>query len=173
MAVGDGRVDGGCREDGDSSVSSLRRGEINECGVAVDLGESDGLGETVTLGAAEALGLGDADGRGATDGLGDADVFLRKFHLKVELLASAVSMLVAVNTSPPLKVPSVLFAGKVAVGGWPTGIGSYVSSTTGFICLPPNCDFKFAIVTGAPLVAFVSATHFVFAESISTKFSLI
>ena len=126
MADGDGRVDGG------ASDSSLRRGEINECGVALERGEIDGFGETVTLGAMEALGLGasesfglgDGDGREATDGAGEGLVFLGRFRLNAELFASAASILATVRTSPPLKVPSVLLAGNVAVGGWPTGIGS-------------------------------------------------
>jgi hypothetical protein len=126
FAEGDGRVEGG------SSDSSLRRGEINECGVALDRGDIDGFGETVTLGATEAFGLGaseafalgDGDGRVATDGAGDGVVFLGRLKLKAELFASAASMLATVRISPPLKVPSVLFAGNVAVGAWPTGIGS-------------------------------------------------
>ena len=126
MAEGDGRVEGG------SCDSSLRRGEISECGVALERGEIDGFGETVTLGATDALGLGasetlglgDGDGRDATDGAGDGVVFLGRFKLKAELFASAASILATVRMSPPLKVPSVLFAGNVAVGGWPTGIGS-------------------------------------------------
>ena len=111
MAEGEGR------EDGDSSDSSLCRGEINECGVALDLGETDGFGETVTLGAAEALGFGDDDGRAVDAGEGEVVVLLRKFQLKAELFARAVSMLATVSTSPPLKLPSVLLAGRVAVGG--------------------------------------------------------
>ena len=82
-------------------------------------------------------------------------------------------MLAAVRTSPLPKLPSDLSAGNVAVGGWPTGIGSYVSPTAGFTSLPASCDFKFAIVTGIPSVALVSVTHFVFAESIRSRFSRI
>ena len=121
MAEGEGR------DEGDSSDSSLCRGEISECGVALDLGERDGRGETeglgdaVTLGSAEGFGLGETDG---DDGVGEEVVLLRTFQLKAELLASAVSILATVSTSPPLKLPSVLSAGNVAVGGWPTGIGS-------------------------------------------------
>lgn len=122
FAEGDGR------DDGDSSVSSRCLGEIRECGVALDFGETDGFGEAVTLGstdgAAEGLGFGDIRGVEAIDGAGDAVVLLRKFQLNAELLASAVSIVATVRTSPPVKVPSVLFAGNVAVGGWPTGIGS-------------------------------------------------
>ena len=120
MAEGEGRVDGV------SSGSSRCRGEIRECGVALDLGESDGLGEAVSLGAAEGLGFGDTRGVDPIDGdgAGEGVVLLRKLQLKAELFASAISMLATVRTSPPAKVPSVLFAGNVAVGGWPTGIGS-------------------------------------------------
>jgi hypothetical protein len=125
-------AEGEGRDDGDSSLSSLCRGEINECGVELDLGESDGLGETdglgdaVTDGSADGCSFGEADGRTVElgDAEGEAVVLLRKLQLNAELLASAVSMLATVRTSPPLKLPRVLFAGNVAVGGWPTGIGS-------------------------------------------------
>jgi len=119
FAEGDGR------DDGDSSFSSCCRGEISECGVALDLGDIDGFGEAVSLGVVdgvtEGFGLGEID-----RGVGDVVVvvlFLR-FQLKAERFANAVSMLATVITSPPLNVPRVLFAGNVAVGGWPTGIGS-------------------------------------------------
>ena len=85
-------------------------------------GDAAGLGETVTLGAADAIGFGDADTAGA--GIGVVVVVLRVLQLKAVLLASAVSRLAAVTTSPPPKVPSVLPAGIVAVGACPTGIGS-------------------------------------------------
>lgn len=123
FAEGDGR------DDGDSSFSSCCRGEISECGVALDLGDIDGFGEAVSLGVAEGAAEGAAEGFGFGEmegGVGDAVVvvlFLR-FQLKAELFANAVSMLATVITSPPLNVPRVLFAGNVAVGGWPTGIGS-------------------------------------------------
>ena len=83
----------------------------------LDRGETDGggFGDAVTLGAAEGFGLGDASVDG---GVGEeVVVLLRRFHLNAELFANAVSMLTTVRTSPPLKLPSVLFAGNVAVGG--------------------------------------------------------
>ena len=104
---------------------------MRECGDALDFGETDGFGETVTLGATESFGLGDGDGEGreaidgaGEDGVGDDVVLLRRFQLNDELLARAVSTVATVITSPPLKVPSVLLAGNVAVGARPTGIGS-------------------------------------------------
>lgn len=121
FAEGDGRDEGG------SSVSSVCRGEISECGVELDLGESDGFGATVSLGAAVTLGAAEGFGFGEIDGgVGDEVVVVLffKFQLKAELFASAVSIVATVIASPPPKVPSVLFAGSVAVGGWPTGIGS-------------------------------------------------
>ena len=90
----------------------------------LDLGETDtgGFGDAVTLGAAEGFGFGDASVDG---GVGEeVVVLLRRFHLNAELFANAVSMLATVRTSPPLKLPSVLLAGNVAVGGCPTGMGS-------------------------------------------------
>jgi hypothetical protein len=45
-------------------------------------------------------------------------------------------MAAAVSTSPSLNPPSDFFAGSVAVGAWPTVIGSYRSSTTGLISFP-------------------------------------
>ena len=109
MAEGDGR------EEGDSSDSSCCRGDISECGVALDFGETDGFGEAVSLGAADGLGFGDASVDG---GVGEeVVVLLRRFHLNAELFANAVSILATVRTSPPLKLPRVLFAGNVAVGG--------------------------------------------------------
>ena len=123
-------AEGEGREEGDSSVSSRCRGEISECGVELDRGEVDGLGATVSLGAAVTLGAAEGFGFGEIEGgVGDVVVvvvvvlFLR-FQLKAELFASAVSIVATVITSPPPNVPSVLFAGSVAVGGWPTGIGS-------------------------------------------------
>ena len=118
FAEGDGRDEG---DDGDSSGSTFCRGEISECGDALALGETNGFGETVTLGALLGVAEGFAE---VKDGEGDAVVFLNALQLNEVLEARAVSMLPAVSTSPPLKVPSVLFAGSVAVGGWPTGIGS-------------------------------------------------
>ena len=122
-------ADGDGREAGGSSLSSRCRGEISECGEALDFGETEGFGVTVTLcavdGATEGVGFGVVD-----DGVGDAVVVVvvvvlfLKFQLKAEVFANAVSIVATVITSPPLKVLSVLFAGSVAVGGWPTGIGS-------------------------------------------------
>lgn len=120
-------AEGEGRDEGDSSVSSRCRGEISECGVELDFGEGDGFGATVSLGAAVTLGAAEDFGFGEIDGgVGDEVVVVLffKFQLKAELFANAVSMLATVITSPPLKVPRLLFAGKVAVGGWPTGIGS-------------------------------------------------
>jgi len=110
-------------------LSSLCRGEISECGVALDFGESEGFGEAVSLGVVEGAADGATDGFGFGEidrGVGDAVVvvlFLR-FQLKADVFANAVSMVATVIASPPMKFPRVLLAGNVAVGGWPTGIGS-------------------------------------------------
>jgi hypothetical protein len=120
---------GDWREDGEFSGSTLCRGEISERGGALDLGETEGIGDAVTLGEGE--GFGDAATLGAAEDFGEVEgaivgvVVLRfAFQENVELSANAFSRLAAVTTSPPLNVPSVLLAGIVAVGGWPTGIGS-------------------------------------------------
>ena len=127
FAEGDGRDDGG------SSFSSRCRGEINECGVALDLGEMDGFGEAVSLGVVDGAIEGATEGAIEGFGLGEIDrgvgdvvvvVLFLRFQLKAEVFAKAVSMVTTVMTSPPPNVPRVLFAGNVAVGGWPTGIGS-------------------------------------------------
>ena len=97
--------------------------------MALDLGDSDGFGEAVSLGVVEGAADGATEGFGFGEmegGVGDAVVvvlFLR-FQLKADVFANAASMLATVITSPPLNVPRVLFAGNVAVGAWPTGIGS-------------------------------------------------
>ena len=120
-------AEGDCREEGDSSGSTLCRGEIRECGEALDLGgvegwaEMDGFGETVTLGAG--VGFCEDCGAGVEEVIGVV-VLRLKFQENMELFASAFSRLEAVTTSPPLNVPRVLLEGIVAVGGWPTGIGS-------------------------------------------------
>ena len=106
---------------------------MSERGGALDLGETEGFGDAsspgVDDGFGEAATLGAVEGFGENDGAGVGDemvvVVLRfTFQVNAELLASAFSKLAAVRTSPPLKVPSVLLAGKVAIAGWPTGIGS-------------------------------------------------
>jgi len=119
LADGDGRDEGG------SSDSSLWRGEIRECGVLLDLGETDGRcdgggdgsGGTVTVGSTDGLGLGETRREAVAVGEGAVVVLLRRFQLSAELFARAASRLATVSTSPPLKLPSVLFAGNVAVGG--------------------------------------------------------
>lgn len=91
------------------------------------MGETEGAGEGEGLG--DTGGLGVADAFGEMEGVGVAAkkalvVLCFMFQLNAELLASAFSRLATVTTSPPLKVPSVLLAGSVAVGAWPTGMGS-------------------------------------------------
>jgi len=49
-------ADGEGRDEGDSSDSSRCRGEIKECGVPLDLGDTEGFGDAVTVGAALAFG---------------------------------------------------------------------------------------------------------------------
>ena len=101
-------------------------------------GETDGFGAAVTSGAV--LAFGEAVGTAVGEGLvppSDHGILVVVERHDSEF-AKAVSMLATVRTSPPLKLPSVLFAGNVAVGAWPTGIGSYVSPTTGLISLPPK-----------------------------------
>ncbi len=119
MAVGDGPVEG------ESSGSTLCRGEIREWGDELDLGEAedfgdgegdgDGFGEAVTLGAV--VGLGDDCGAGVGEEERVVLLFRFTFQVNTELFASAFSMLAAVTTSPPLNGPSVLLEGIVAVGG--------------------------------------------------------
>jgi hypothetical protein len=131
-------ADGDGREDGDSSGSTLWRGEISECGAELDLGEvvgfgeTDGLGDAVTEGATELLG----ETPGVTVGVGlepkGQVVVLFENHL-TELLSRSFSIISAVRTSPSLNLLSDFVAGRVAVGAWPTGIGSYCSPTAGLI----------------------------------------
>lgn len=127
MAEGDGPVEG------ESSGSTLCRGEIREWGDELDLGEAEdfgdgdgegeGFGEAVTLGAV--VGLGDDCGAEVGEGAERVVALFRfTFQVNTELFASAFSMLATVTTSPPLKGPRVLLVGIVAVGGWPTGMGS-------------------------------------------------
>ena len=119
MADGDGRDEGG------SSESSLWRGEISECGVPLDFGETDGLcdgggdgsGGADTLGSTDGLGLGETEREAVGVGEAAVVVLFRRFQFSAELLARAASRLATVRTSPPLKLPSVLFVGNVAVGG--------------------------------------------------------
>ena len=123
MADGDGPVEG------ESSGSTFCRGEIREWGVELDLGEDfgdgdgggDGFGEAVTLGAV--VGFGDDCGAGVEEKR-VVGLFRFTFQVNTELFASAFSMLAAVTTSPPLNGPRVRLVGIVAVGGWPTGMGS-------------------------------------------------
>jgi len=113
LAEGDGRDEG---DDGDSSGSTFCRGEMSKCGDALGFGETKGFGEAVTLGALLGAAVGFGFGE-VKAGEGEAVVFLNALQLNELLEARAVSMLLAVSTSPPLKLPSVLFAGSVAVGG--------------------------------------------------------
>lgn len=96
------------------------RGETDGRGETVTLGSTEGFGDALTLGASDAFG--DAEGNALGAGVGAGE--LRRSMSKYELLASAVSRLATVRTSPPLNFPSVLSDGNVAAGGWPTGIGS-------------------------------------------------
>ena len=125
MADGDGPLEG------ESSGSTFCRGEIREWGDELDLGEAEDFGD----GDGEAEGFGEAVTLGAVVGLGDdcgagveekrvVPLFRFTFQVNTELLASAFSMLATVTTSPPLNGPRVLLVGIVAVGGWPTGMGS-------------------------------------------------
>jgi hypothetical protein len=178
-------AEGDDREVGDSRGSTLCLGEIRRCGEELERGDVEGRGEALTLGAA--LALGAADGLvneltlGAIDGLGDmAGTALgdglgvtRWIQSKIELLATAVSKLAAVRTSPALNFPRVLSDGSVAVGACPTGIGSYVSPAVGVTVFPFNCFSSFAIVTGVPLLALVSETHWTLAVSMVRRFSRI
>ena len=129
MADGDGPVEG------ESSGSTLCRGEIREWGDELGLGEAEdfgdgdgdgdwdggGFGEAVTLGAV--VWVGDDCGAGVEEKR-VVPLFRLTFQVNTELFASAFSMLATVTTSPPLNGPRVLLRGIVAVGGWPTGIGS-------------------------------------------------
>lgn len=178
-------AEGDDREEGDSWGSTLCLGEISRCGEELERGDVEGRGETLTLGAAVTLGAADGLGNeltlGAIDGLGDkAGTTLgdglgvtRWIQSKIELLANAVSKLAAVRTSPALNFPSVLSDGSVAVGACPTGIGSYVSPAVGVTDFAFNCFSSFAIVTGVPLLALVSETHWTLAVSMVRRFSRI
>jgi hypothetical protein len=92
-------------------------GDTEGFGDAVTLGDGENVGEAVTLGAGE--GFGEVEG--AMVGVGVLNFVVQ---LKADLSANAFSTLAAVRASPPEKGPSVVLAGRVAVGGWPTGIGS-------------------------------------------------
>lgn len=123
MADGDGP------DEGESSGSTLCLGEIRECGDELDLGEAEdfGDGEGDGLGVAATLGAGVGFGDDCGAGVGEKRVvglFRFAFQVNTELFASAFSILAAVTTSPPLNGPRVLLVGIVAVGGWPTGMGS-------------------------------------------------
>ena len=96
-------------------------GEAEDFGDADGDGDGNGFGEAVTLGAV--VGLGDDCGAGVEEKR-VVPLFRFTFQVNTELLASAFSMLATVTTSPPLNGPSVLLVGIVAVGGWPTGMGS-------------------------------------------------
>jgi hypothetical protein len=94
------------------------RGEALTLGAAVTLGAADGCWSVLTLGAAD--GLGETAGTGLGDGLGVA-LWIQS---KIELFAKAACRFASFRTSPPLNFPRVRFAGNVAVGRSPTGIGS-------------------------------------------------
>src|SRR5688572_17019120 len=132
LAEGEGRAD----EEGSSGAW---RGEINDRGEEVGLGDADTAGEgrgegdalAATTGLEATVGWGVASG--AT--LGAGELWLNT-HVNAELLARDFSRLAAVTTSPALNLPSVLPTGMVAAGGCPTGLGSYCSSTAGLISRP-------------------------------------
>ena len=128
-------ADGDCLAEGESSGSSCCcRGEIKEWGVLLDLGDAEGrcgAGDGDTSGFGVAAGLGGAGGvvtfggmEGTTAGVGLVPIHVVVLIHENEPLARSFSMAAAVSTSPSLKPPSDFFAGSVAVGTWPTGIGS-------------------------------------------------
>ena len=132
FAEGEGRAD----EEGSSGAW---RGEINDLGEEVGLGDADTAGE----GRGEGKALAEAAGLDATVGLGDvggealgAGGGRLNSQVNAELLARDCSRLMAVTSSPALNFPSVLPAGIVAIGTRPTGFGSYCSSTAGLISRP-------------------------------------
>jgi hypothetical protein len=128
FAEGDGRAE----DEGGSFGSALWRGEINDLGEEVGLGETNGgEGRGDGVGLAEAVIFGEAIGAA----LGAGEVLLNA-QVNAEPLARDCSRLAAVTTLPALNFPSVFPSGIVATGGWPTGLGSYCSSTAGLISLP-------------------------------------
>ena len=132
LAEGDGRAD----EEGSSGAW---RGEINDRGDEVGLGDADTAGEgrgegdavAATAGLEPTVGWGEESGAA----LGAGELWLN-IQVSAELLARDFSRLAAVTSSPALNRPSVLPTGIVATGAWPTGFGSYCSSTAGLISLP-------------------------------------
>jgi hypothetical protein len=88
LVRGPNLADGDCREEGESSGSTLCLGEIRECGEELDLGEVEGLGdgdgegfgEAVTLGAGAGVGFGDDCGAGVQEVM----VVLRLFQANME-----------------------------------------------------------------------------------------
>ena len=132
FAEGDGRADEG-------GSSGAWRGEINDLGDDVGLGEADNAGEgrgegealAATAGLEATVGWGEVSGAA----LGAGELWLNT-QVNAELLARDFSRSAAFTTSPALNFPSVLPLGIVATGTRPTGFGSYCSSTAGLISLP-------------------------------------
>ena len=123
-------------DDGVSSGATVCLGEIRDRGGDVAFGETemDGLGDGVGAGAIVACGVA----AGATVGVGLVPPNDHVFFEVQENTPLAISFSIAatVRTSPALKFPSPFVAGSVAVGAWPTGIGTYCSPAQEVISFP-------------------------------------
>ena len=113
---------------------------MRDRGGEVDFGEAeaDGLGDGEGVDAGATVAFGETAGAAVGVGLVPPDDNVLDVFEDHENAPAAMSFsrAAAVRTSPALKLPSDFVAGSVAVGAWPTGIGSYCSSTAGLISLP-------------------------------------